>query len=418
MTFLAPVFLAAGAGVAGAIVLLHFLARRRPRPAMLPTARFVPDRPARWPSRAPRPTDLLLLALRVLAIITIAAAFAQPVREPWRTVVGRVVLVDRSRSVGDERAMRDSALAVLRDGDVLIPFDTTARTISTAVRDSVRVLTRSHAPASFSVALIAAERAAASLRDRADSIELVMVSPLDAASWDDATTSLRTRWPGRLRLMRAPLWLGDTGRRTIVVRAPASDAVTAAAAPFVTAGEASVRVVREAPSAADSVWARESRHVLVHWPRGSDSARASAEAIVGADVVLAAPLVRHQGVDARGARIVARFADGSPAVSERALDQGCIRDVGFDFPLAGDVPLRESSRRLVATLSAPCDGDEARTALSATRVDSLRGGPALLATSALPRPPRERSAATPWLLIAGALLLIAEVGMRQRMGSG
>ena len=82
MTFLAPVFLAAGAAVAGAIVLLHFLARRRPRPAVLPTARFVPDRPARWPSRAPRPTDLLLLALRVLAIVTIAAAFAGPIRAP------------------------------------------------------------------------------------------------------------------------------------------------------------------------------------------------------------------------------------------------------------------------------------------------------------------------------------------------
>ena len=415
MTFLAPVFLAAGAAVAGAIVLLHFLARRRPRPAMLPTARFVPDRPARWPSRAPRPTDLILLALRVLAIVTIAAAFAQPVRDPWRTVVGRVVLVDRSRSVGDERSMRDSALAVLRDGDVLIAFDTTAHTIFADARDSVAALSRSRAPSSLSVALIAAQRAGATLRDRADSIELVMVSPLDAASWDDATALLRARWPGRVRVMPIPLALGDTTPGRIVVHAPASDAVAAAAAPFRAAGDARVRVVRVAPSAADSAWVRESGHVLVRWLRGPDSARATAEAIVGANVTLAAPLVRHASTDARAMRVVARFADGSPAVTEQASGGGCIRDVGFDFPLVGDVPLRESSRRLVAALGAPCDGDESRTTLSARRVDSLRGGPALLATSALPRPPRERSAAMSWLLLAGALLLLAEVGVRQRL---
>ena len=418
MTFLAPLFLAAGAAVAGAMVLLHFLARRRPRPAVLPTARFVPDRPARWPSRAPRPTDLILLALRVLAIVTIAAAFAQPVRDPWRTVVGRVVLVDRSRSVGDERSMRDSAAAVLRDGDVLVPFDTTAHTIHTGARDSVAVLTRSGAPSSLSVALIAGQRAAATLRDRADSIELVLVSPLDAGSWGDATALLRARWPGRVRVIPVTLARGDTAPTRMVVRAPASDAVVAAAGPILAAGDTRTRVVRETPSAADSAWVRESGHVLVHWPRGPDSARATAEAIVGADVTLAAPLVRRESTDGERAGIVARFADGSPAVIEHASGGGCIRDVGFDFPLAGDVPLRESSRRLVAALGAPCDGNESRTALSVTRLESLRGGPALLATSALPRRSRERSAATSWLLIAGALLLLAEVAVRQRVGRG
>ena len=416
MTFLAPVFLAAGAAVAGAMVLLHFLARRRPRPAVLPTARFVPDRPARWPSRAPRPTDLILLTLRVLAIVTIAAAFAQPVRDPSRTVVGRVVLVDRSRGVGDERSMRDSAAAVLRDGDVLVAFDTTAHMILTGARDSAAGLTRSNAPSSLNVALIAGQRAAATLRDRADSIELVMVSPLDAGAWGDATALLRARWPGRVRVVPVALARGDTVPTRLVVRAPASDAVSAAAASFLARNDARTRIVRETPSAADSAWARESGHVLVHWPRAPDSARATAEAIVGADVTLAAPLVKHEGTNPARARIVARFADGSPAVTEHASGGGCIRDVGFDFPLAGDVPLRESSRRLVAALAAPCDGNESRTALSAMRIDSLRGGPALLATSALPRPPRERSAATSWLLIAGALLLIAEVAVRQRIG--
>ena len=184
-----------------------------------------------------------------------------------------------------------------------------------------------------------------------------MVSPLDAASWDDATALLRARWPGRIRVMPVPLARGDTTPRTIVVRAPASDAVAAAAAPFMAAGDARIRVVRAAPSAADSAWVRESGHVLVHWPRGSDSARATAEAIVGRRASFSP---RHSSGIQRLMRamraLIARFADGSSAVTERAYGSGCIRDVGFDFPLAGDVPLRESSRRLVAALGAPCDG--------------------------------------------------------------
>src|SRR5688500_252436 len=272
MTFLVPGFLAAGAAVAGAIVLLHFLARRRPRPAMLPTARFVPDRPARWPSRAPRPTDLLLLALRVLAVIPLATAlagpvrepdraargparprappywsrpalrvlavvalapaFAGPVREPDRAATARIVLLDRSRAVGDERAMRESVLAVVRQGDVVVAFDTSVRVISSEMRDTVGSLARSAARASLSAALIAAERAAATIRDQADSLELIIVSPFAAEAWDEATSTLRARWAGRARLIAIPRAVGDSSSGAIDVRAPRSDPVSAAAAPF------------------------------------------------------------------------------------------------------------------------------------------------------------------------------------------
>src|SRR5688572_12486696 len=204
MTFIAPIFLVGGAVVASAIVLLHFLARRRPRPALLPTARFVPDRPARWPSPAPRPTDWLLLALRVLAIVVVAAAFAGPMREPAREITSRVVLVDRSRAVADERAMRDSVLAVVREGDILVAFDTSVQVIATSVRDTAATLTRSTATASLSAALIAAERAAGMLRDRADSIELTIVSSFAENGWDEATEMLRVRWGGRARLIPLP----------------------------------------------------------------------------------------------------------------------------------------------------------------------------------------------------------------------
>ena len=414
MSFLAPVFLAAGAAVAVAIVLLHFLARRRPRPAVLPTARFVPDRPARWPSRAPRPTDWLLLALRVLAIVAISAAFAQPVREPTRAASARIVLVDHGRGVADELAMRDSARAILRPDDVLIAFDTTARVVSGNPRDSAAVLTRSRVRASLSAALVAAERAAHRVRNRADSIELAIVSPFASESWDDATWVLRARWNGRARLVSIPLSRGDTGSRAIDVRAVASDPVHAAAVPFASDREPLTRIVRDLPSVADSTWAREGRHVLVHWPIAADSAAPTAVGVVTREGVLAASLVRRAIDLGEGARIVARFGDGSPAVVERAYGAGCLRDVGFDLPPAGDVPLRESTRRLVGVVGAPCASDEPSSVMPPGRLDSLRGGGALLATSSLARPPEQQSAATSWLLIAGALLLIAEVGVRQR----
>jgi aerotolerance regulator-like protein len=414
VTFLAPVFLAAGAAAAGVIVLLHFLARRRPRPAVLPTARFVPDRPARWPSRAPRPTDWLLLALRVLAIIAIATAFAQPIHEANRAVTTRLVLVDRSVGVADERVMRDSALALLREGDVLIAFDTLAHVISTSARDSAAVLTRSAAPSSLSAALVAAERAAATARNHADSIELAIISPFASESWDDATRSLRARWPARVRLVSVPLARSDTALRAVDVRAPASDPVHAAAVPFAAPGEPRTRIVRAALSTGDSVWASEAGHVLVHWPSAADSAPSTAEAVVAPGVVLAAPLVRRSVGEVRRARTVARFADGAPAIVEHAHGDGCIRDVGFDLPVAGDVPLRESTRRLIAVVGAPCENRAAQSAIGVARMDSLRGAGPLLATSVLPRPSQERSRATSWLLIAGALLLMGEVGVRQR----
>ena len=413
MTFLAPTFLVAGAAIAAAVVLLHFLARRRPRPARLPTARFVPDRPARWPSRAPRPTDLLLLALRVLAIVTIAAAFAGPVREPARAVVGRVVLVDQSRAVGDQNAVRDSAMAMLREGDVLVPYDTSVRMIVTGARDTAAMLVRSPAPASLSVALIAAERAAATLREHADSVELAIVSPFAAEAWDDATTSLRARWPGRVRLVVVPLARGDSSAREADVRAPRSDPVAAAAAPVAGDTSAPVRIVRDDLSLADSAWLETTGRVLVHWPRRETADTMTAQAVVGPDVVLAAPLARR-AVDARGALVLARFADGAPAIVERRRGEGCVRDIAFDLPSRGDVALRESTRRLVALVAAPCDGAAQPVTLNVARMDVLRGSGSLVAASALPSVAGARSAATPWLLIAAALLLMIEVGLRQR----
>jgi len=47
MTFLAPLFLAAAAGIAALVVAIHFISTREPATVPLPTARFAPDRPVR-----------------------------------------------------------------------------------------------------------------------------------------------------------------------------------------------------------------------------------------------------------------------------------------------------------------------------------------------------------------------------------
>ncbi|MEP6905130.1 MAG: BatA domain-containing protein, partial [Gemmatimonadales bacterium] len=69
MTFLAPAFLWGAIAVAAGIVALHFIVTRQPRASVLPTARFVPDSPATAIVRDARPSDLLLMLLRVLVVL-------------------------------------------------------------------------------------------------------------------------------------------------------------------------------------------------------------------------------------------------------------------------------------------------------------------------------------------------------------
>ena len=265
MTLLAPWFLAAAVLAAVATVLLHLIAVQRPPAVDFPTARFIPDAPARARARAPRPTDRLLLLLRVLALLLAGLAFARPVVLPERQGVRRVVLADRSRAVAADAALHDSARAYLAAGDVLVPFDSTASALTAGV-DTAEALTPSSAPGRLSAALVAAQRLATALRDSTDSLELVLVSPLAAEELDAATLAIRAGWPGRVRVVRLAAAPSDTARGAIDARIAARRPLGAAAA-FVgrAGGRAPVRFVTAAPSGADSAFAREGG-VLVLWP--------------------------------------------------------------------------------------------------------------------------------------------------------
>jgi hypothetical protein len=129
MTFLAPGFFYASLAVAAAVAALHFIVTRQPRAGILPTARFVPDLPANATARATRPSDLLLMLLRVLIVLAAGAGLAKPVVKPSRGAEARVILMDVSRSVSDTNALRDSVRALYRNHDALVVFDSSARVI-------------------------------------------------------------------------------------------------------------------------------------------------------------------------------------------------------------------------------------------------------------------------------------------------
>src|SRR5581483_10312240 len=133
-------------------------------------------------------------------VLLIGAAFARPVLVPAHRPVARVVLADVSRAVGQIEVVRDSARALLGQGDVLITFDSAARVVQRHAADSAGRLVRSERDGRLSPALIAALRTAATLRASADSIELVIVSPLRSNEVDGATAAIRALWPGRIRV--------------------------------------------------------------------------------------------------------------------------------------------------------------------------------------------------------------------------
>jgi hypothetical protein len=419
MSFLAPLWLAAAGAAALGAVALHFITTQRPPVSLLPTARFVPQGDARASSRAARPTDLLLLLLRCAAILLLGAAFAGPVTRGGGTSLARVILADRSR--GSLADVRDSVLALTRSGDgraanadVMVLFDSSATIVTTGVADSLRTFTASHSRGSLTAALVTARRAAADLSRRADSVELVIVSPLTADEIDAASRSTFARWPGRARFVRTSA-APATNAVVALVSGDPDDALRPAIAALNNAtghaGRAApVRVVRAAPLAGDSAAAREGAAVVV-WPH-IGTTPPSAQGVWAGNATLVAPLARMVLPQATGSRVVARWADGAPAAIESPLGRGCVRTIGVGVPVAGDVTLQPAFVAVARVLLAPCDGANVGAAASdSTARLFTRSGAA--ATAAAIRPDDDRSPLAPWLLGGALLLLVGELFARR-----
>ena len=433
MSFAAPLFVWIAAAVAAATVALHLLAWRRPPESPLPTARFAPERPIRMVSRAVRPADLALLALRVLIVLLVGVALAGPSFDARREGLGRVVVVDRSSSIGAGAEVAGAARAVYREGDALVVFDSAARQIASPNADSLRGAAVAGARGSVSAALVAAVRAATRLEREWDSVEIVVVSPFATTELDAATSAIRATWRGRLRLVRVALTPNDTlalGRPT--VRGGEGDGVAASLAlsePY--SGGASVRVVRDAPTAADSALARGGGAVVM-WP-GAPAAGWSSRAVPDTAFAVTAPA--HTGasnenadrpatVVARFVRtvvppaggVIARWADGEPAATEVPLGAGCLRAVSVTMPAAGDLPLTPAFRHFARRMAAPCAAADRQPLAS----DSVLA--AVLPSAA---PPRDRvtvasvaadvprTTLTAWLLGLALVLGFAEMWVRR-----
>ena len=445
MTFLAPFMLLVGGLAATAAVALHLLTTRRPPTAVLPTARFVPMSEARAVSRSRTPTDLGVLTCRVLAVLLLGAAFAGPVLDAPGPAVRSVVMLDVSASVADLAAAARLAAARVTAGGALVLFDTSARELnadevaeavaaarapsgagpSVATMHSIAAAPRA-TRGILSAALVAATRAARRVSRGADSVKLVLVSPLAEQEFDAATDALRAEWPGGIDVMRVPV-LSDTalGGPIRLMSPLADDPIMPALARLPSArGAHEVRIVRRPPSATDSAWARDSGHVLVVWP-------SPAEATPVADGVTAfglrqstivAPLVRmpldasvmrEDNAARRGslqvgsrvvARVVARWRDGAAAATESALAAGCVRQVAVGIPLSGDLTLRQPFEHFLAAMVEPCGGARGG-AVSDSIAERFAGGPQAASASSL------AVDANPDPRIAALLLALAVVAL-------
>ena len=414
MNFAAPAFLAAGIAAALVVAALHFLARQRPRKAVFPTARFIPDRSARAPSRALKPSDLLLLLLRAAALMLLGAAFARPAWSTAHSGTARVVLVDRSRAVANATEARDSATAALRDGNALVLFDSGVVVVP---KDSLSAMRTTAARGSISAALVAAHQAAANLAERFDSVELVIVSPIVREEVNAASLDIRGTWPGRARVVRLKAAAFDSTRRGATVRGDVANALVSSGLGTRDSG-GGARVVRGTASRSDSIWASDSAGVLVLWPAALGVPHDTIGAVAMGDDVVVSAFARSANV-AVESRVpnpepIAFFADGVPAALEARTKSGCIRTVTIPIPAAGDLVLRESFRRLFNGLTGPCGG--ARDVRPAP--DSVASQLAAFGALASARTWSRDDSRTPplarWFLVAAAVLLVAEPFLRRR----
>lgn len=423
MTFLAPGFLFASLAVAAAIIALHFIVTRQPRSAILPTARFVPDTRATTVAPARRPSDLPLMLLRVLLVLAAGAGLARPVLTPRRGAEARVILVDVSRSARDSIAIRDSVRAVYRDQDAVVLFDSSARLVAEKVGDSIAALRPTSRRGNVSAALIAALRAGSALRDRADSLELVIVSPFAREELDAATDTIRKLWPGKARLVRVAVPVVDT------VAAPSSLAISAAADDplAVTVGlarstaTASGRIDRgDASSPLSGVVSGGS---LIDWPASTRprfavprAARDTVGGVMAGDAVVVSTFDRQWSFppdSLRGAEVIARWVDGEPAAVERPDGNGCVRSVAIPVTPVGDFVIRHDFVRFVASLTRPCSQITSLIPADPAVVAKLEGKGGLAPRAAFQPLTDAHSDLAPWLFALAIAAAIAQLFVRR-----
>lgn len=383
MTLLAPWFLYAGIAAAATVVALHLIATHRPPATPLPTARFAPTGRATATVRSLRLTDRALMILRMLAVLALGAGLARPMMIPEREHVGRIIVADVSGAIRDTGEVRAEVAKEWRTGDRIVAFDSAAWLVARPESLGVRDTGGDRPPGSLSAALAAALRAAPALRPRVDSIRLIVISPLLDYEVDAATAALRALWPGRIELVA-------------VTRAAAAAATAPARISSPASGRPALAVARTAVDTAAAI-------------------------VAEGGPVLVAPFARawyYPRDSIRGARVLARWPDGEPAAVETGTPSSCQRSISFAIDSAGDIPLRPAARELASVLAEPC-GTRRSPPASQPAASMLATGPRHLAPAARIGPaPEERSVLAPWLIGFALALLLLELLVRRRGGTG
>ena len=221
LTLAQPTFLLAGLAAALIPLLLHLLARRPPAPVALPTARFLrPDTRSRLRFRR-RPSDPLLLVLRMLLLILLGAGLAGLRWIPPVSGTAEIVLLEQGAGMRAswEQAVAEARRRLTGDGDdargTLVLFDSAATVIppsrlTSAFWDSLLAAGPTGASVDYAAALRAMVPAAREA-DGVDSVRAALVSALRAEGWMPGLVEVRrAAWSGSLELVESPSPPDDT----------------------------------------------------------------------------------------------------------------------------------------------------------------------------------------------------------------
>ena len=378
MSLLFPGFLIAAGVAATTVVALHFLVTSEPRTGVFPTVRFLPQAKVRSTAVAIKFTDIALMMLRVAAILLIGLALAQPHVAVSKTRVARIVIVDTSRGVERDVAWKHLVRELVAGAAATIAFSDTSREIEPEglerVLDAPSVMR-----GSLSAAMIVAMRTAARVRESADKIELVLISPLLQEESDAATSSLRALWPGGITVVQVKS-----------ARPASADGASSEPRPQIEWAETGSRF-----------WEKRSEVQAVGGIRAGDS-------------TLIFPFSREWRLRTLGGspKIFARWIDGEPAAVEIAAAEGCLRSIGFKMPEVGDTALRPDFVRFLHRLSLPCGEALDLSPLGVQFVSQLAGDGKPVTSSTVSPPTRRATSLSLWMLCAAALLLLLEYPLR------
>ena len=356
-------------------------------------------------------------------VLAVGAGLAKPVIKPARGAQARVILVDASRSARDSLATRDSVRAIYRNNDALVVFDSSARVITGSVGDTINALRSTSKRGNMSAALIAAMRAGSRLRYRADSLELVIVSPFAAEELDAATDSIRKLWPGKARLIRVgkAADAGDTPGK-LEISADAADPLRITVALARNASAATALIARssiQSPQRLSSLG-----RALVEWPASTRPTGAiqrevsdTIGGVLAGDALVIAAFERGWAfpVDSlRGSEVIARWADGEPAAIERPDGVACTRSVAVPVSPAGDLVIRQDFVRFVVSLSGACSQKVSLAPAGPAALANLEGQGGFAGSEAFEPSDDVQSSLAPWLLALAIAAAIAELFVRRR----